>query len=138
MILSFDSCILVEMLRNRRNDYRKKVAEFTEARQGLVVSSLVYHELAYGALRSQRPQLQLSRLDDLIGAFKLEDWTPEDGMATARLRAKLDSSGITIRGLDPLIAGQALARGWSVVTNNIRDFSRVPGLSVIDWTGPLA
>lgn len=65
------------------------------------------------------------------------DFTPDDASASGRLRAVLKGKGTPIGDIDTLIAGQALARGWAVVTRNVRHFGRVEGLSLIDWSvGP--
>ncbi|MFT3876016.1 MAG: PIN domain-containing protein [Propioniciclava sp.] len=50
------------------------------------------------------------------------------------IRAKLTIAGQTIGGYDVLIAGHARSAGLAVVTNNTREFMRVPGLEVLDWT----
>ncbi len=54
-------------------------------------------------------------------------------MVTARLRAELAGQGAPIGPMDTLIAGHALSRGYTLVTGNVREFIRVPGLSVVDW-----
>ena len=68
----------------------------------------------------------------------LEPYDEQDMRVTARLRAELRGQGLSIGAYDLLIAGQALARGWTVVTGNVREFRRVPGLDVIDWAAPEA
>ena len=55
---------------------------------------------------------------------------------SATVRANLRRRGLNIGAYDLLIAGQALARGWTVVTANTREFARIEGLNVIDWTAP--
>ncbi len=52
------------------------------------------------------------------------------------MRADLRQTGMPIGAVDSLIAGQALNRGWNVVTSNIKDFIRIPGLTVVDWSDP--
>ena len=73
----------------------------------------------------------------LAGAMALLDFTADDALMSARLRAQLELQGRSIGPLDILIAGQALARGMALATNNVREFSRVPGLVVEDWLEPL-
>jgi tRNA(fMet)-specific endonuclease VapC len=57
----------------------------------------------------------------------------EDAKAAGRVRAALERSGNSIGPYDLLIAGQALARGLTVVTANVSEFGRVPGLELVDW-----
>ena len=59
---------------------------------------------------------------------------PEDARAAAEIRADLKRKGTPIGPYDVLIAGQSLARGLTVVTANLREFERVEGLKVEDWT----
>ena len=54
-------------------------------------------------------------------------------MAAASIRVELEKRGSTIGPLDMLIAGTAVSRGAALVTNNAAEFSRVPGLQVVDW-----
>ena len=60
---------------------------------------------------------------------------PEEARVTAQLRARLESQGTPIGPLDTLIAGTALAHGGVLVTRNLREFARVPGLALEDWYG---
>ena len=54
-------------------------------------------------------------------------------MAAASIRIELEKQGSTIGPLDMQIAGTAVSRGAALVTNNAAEFSRVPGLRVLDW-----
>ena len=95
------------------------------------VPSIVAYELFFGAFRSRRRQENLRRIDDL--RFTVVDFDREDARVAGELRARLAEVGTPIGPYDVLIAGQALARGLIVVTNNMREFARVPGLSAEDW-----
>ncbi len=64
----------------------------------------------------------------------LIDFTSDDAIAYANVRAKLERAGTPIGPLDPLIASQAVARRLTLVTNNERECRRVSGLSVDNWT----
>jgi len=66
------------------------------------------------------------------------DLTRGDAEAAGRLRADLSSRGQMIGAYDLLIAGQGLARGWTVVTANTREFARATRLTLEDWTAPPA
>lgn len=62
------------------------------------------------------------------------DFVEEDAVAAALIKANLAARGQMIGAYDLMIAGQALARGWTVVTGNTHEFSRVEGLKLEDWT----
>jgi len=64
----------------------------------------------------------------------LEQFDDEDAKSAGRIRAALEKSGTTIGPYDLLIAGQALARGLTVVTANASEFARVQGLGWVNWT----
>ena len=95
------------------------------------MSSIVQHELLFGAYKSERVERNVA----LVEAFQFEvlAFDPEDAAEAAKIRAHLAESGTPIGPYDALIAGQARARGLTVVTHNTREFTRVPGLQVEDW-----
>ena len=98
------------------------------------LSSIVVHELAFGAYRSGKVESNLSRLQTLTREMNVVDFTLEDGRVAGEVRAELARIGKPIGPYDVLIAGQAKARHLCLVTNNTREFKRVAGLKVEDWT----
>lgn len=95
------------------------------------ISSIVMHELFYGAYKSANVDANLARLEGL--RFEVLDFDPEDARCAGNLRAALAKMGTPIGPLDVLIAGQAMARSLTVITHNRREFDRVSGLTVEDW-----
>ena len=93
--------------------------------------SIVAHELFYGAFRSQRVAENLARVEAL--QFEVMDFTPEDARRAAQIRSRLAAAGTPIGPYDVLIAGQALARGLTLITHNTREFQRVAELKLADW-----
>jgi tRNA(fMet)-specific endonuclease VapC len=136
MTLCLDTGVVIEIFRKRRPQFRDHLNEAVRAGEALWISSVVLHELSYGAMISARPDRQMSLLDAFLERVQIEPWTPEDAVAAARVRADLRVLGASIATVDSLIAGQALNRGWNVVTSNTKDFIRVPGLTVVDWSDP--
>ena len=98
--------------------------------------SIVAHELYYGARRSQRKAADLARIEAL--QFEVVPFDAEDAQHAGEIRAELASRGRPIGPYDALIAGQARARQLVLVTHNVREFLRVPGLQVEDWHAPVA
>ena len=96
------------------------------------ISAIVVHELYFGAFKSQRVSENLERL----GLIRLETvpLDREDAEAAGKIRAALARSGTPIGPYDVLIAGQALARGLTLITNNLREFQRIEGLKTEDWS----
>ena len=65
--------------------------------------------------------------------FEVLDFSKFDAEASGKIRADLKKSGTPIGPYDVLIAGQAVARSLTLITNNISEFSRVEGLKYEDW-----
>ena len=126
--------MLVDVLRGSRPEVRAHLDAAQARGDELFISSVVVHELAAGAFASRQPERRLLELDALLSSIPPVAFTPDDAMAAARVRADLQSAGNRIGALDVLIAGHALARGWTLVTGNVGHFERVYDLSIIDWT----
>ncbi|ESJ13366.1 MULTISPECIES: type II toxin-antitoxin system VapC family toxin [Cupriavidus] len=95
------------------------------------IPSIVAHELFYGAYKGQRTAENLARVEAL--QFEVLDFDREDARHAGELRAMLAAAGTPIGPYDVLIAGQAVARKLTLITHNVREFQRVPGISVEDW-----
>ena len=96
------------------------------------VSAIVMHELYFGAYKSQRQAHNLDIVDNL--RFEVLPFDVDDARHAGEIRAALVARGTPIGGYDVLIAGQARARGLTLVSRNLREFARVAGLSIVDWT----
>ncbi len=100
----------------------------------LAVSSIVAHELYFGAYRSQKIEFNLETLRLLFTDFDILELDQEDARAAGEIRAELARRGTPIGPYDLLIAGQAIARGLPLVSNNTAEFQRIAGLVLEDWT----
>ena len=115
----------------RRRDDRL-VARVTDAFPFLRLSTLVLAELEYGAAKTGLARHRV-RVDGLLASITVAPFLPEDAACYGRLRAELERRGEMIGPLDALIAAHALRIGATVVTRNVREFARVPGLKCEDW-----
>ncbi|KQY08561.1 plasmid maintenance protein [Rhizobium sp. Root73] len=100
----------------------------------LCISSVSLMELIYGAEKSGSPEKNLSVVEGFAARLEVLSYDEPAAIHTGQLRAELARSGTPIGPYDQLIAGHARSRGLIVVTNNHREFVRVPGLRVEDWT----
>lgn len=100
------------------------------------VSSITVAELRYGAEKSQRPEQNALALDQFLLPFIIADFDTSAAAAYGLIRAHVERRGTPIGSLDLLIAAHALSLSATIVTNNRREFQRVPGLNVEDWTRP--
>lgn len=99
--------------------------------QDFSLSSIVAHELYYGAYKGRRTAENVDRIEAL--RFPVLDFDREDAKAAGEIRALLAAAGRPIGPYDVLIAGQALAKTLTLVTRNLGEFGRVPGLRVENW-----
>jgi len=137
LTLCLDSATLIDLIRgqtpNVRDNYRAAVGSGFE----FAVPAVVMHELFSGIATSRNPAVERKRMEEALIGLPVLDLTADDVETTGRVAADLRARGRPIGDLDTLIAGQALARGWVVVTRNVRHFGRVQGLPLIDWAvGP--
>ena len=119
-------------LTTRRSDALLRRVE-ASAPGSLAVSAVVAHELYYGAYRSRKVAFNLETLRLLFSDLAVLDLDREDARVAGEIRADLARLGSPIGPYDVLIAGQAKARGLTLVTNNTGEFARVVGLRIEDW-----
>ncbi|MEY2879478.1 MAG: hypothetical protein RLZZ15_1858 [Verrucomicrobiota bacterium] len=108
------------------------VARWLVAAPAVRLSAIVIGELEYGAVKAGSAR-QRARLDELVRTLPNESFTFADAARFGKLRSDLERRGEIIGPYDLLIAAQALRLGATVVTHNVREFARVPGLRVEDW-----
>ena len=97
------------------------------------MSMVTWAELQYGVQASNRVEENRSAVALLGQHIKSLDWNHEAAMHYAHIRHTLKTKGRLIGSNDLMIAAHALSMGATVVTNNTRDFERVPQLSVENW-----
>ena len=98
------------------------------------VSVITVSELRYGVEKSTRPEQNLRALEQFLLPLEVPDFGPEATVSYGRVRASLEDRGMPIGPLDTLIAAHALSLGATLVTINTREFERVSGLQIEDWT----
>ncbi|BCS31433.1 ribonuclease VapC [Luteitalea sp. TBR-22] len=124
-----DANAVIALLNDTTSPIARRVRRHAPREFG--VSAIVIHELYYGAYKSQRVEQNVARVDAL--RFSVLEFDDEDARQAGQIRAHLASKGTPIGPFDVLIAGQARARGLTLVTHNTSEFQRVPGLIVEDW-----
>jgi tRNA(fMet)-specific endonuclease VapC len=127
-----DTNVVILLLARKSAIIEKRIFECRAGEIGL--PSIVAHELFFGAYRSQKISHNLETLRLLFRDFAVTDFTQDDAQVSGEIRGSLAASGTPIGPYDVLIAGQAKARGLILITNNTREFQRVAGLRIEDWT----
>ncbi len=105
-----------------------------ELSSGLCISSITLAELEYGMKHSSDPVRNTEMLYRFLTPMRVLDFCAEAASAYGHIRTFLQSSGTPIWPLDMLIAAHARAEDLTLVTNNLREFVRVPGLRAENWT----
>lgn len=100
----------------------------------ICVSSVTVAELEYGIAKSASPQKNKQTLDGWLQLLQRPAFDEKAASTYGTLRAALEARGTPIGPLDTLIAAHALSLQATLVSNNVREFSRVPGLTIEDWT----
>ena len=108
-------------------------SRFKENEGALCISTVTLHELLHGAERSQRPAFQRALTEELTSRLSVLDFNASAANHSSNIHATLAKSGQLIGAYDMLIAGHARSLGLTVVTNNLREFTRVEGLRCEDW-----
>ena len=108
--------------------------KFTEYQVGDIgVSSVTLAELRYGVAKSQHHAKNQVALDEFMLPLEVAAFDEQATFAYGVLRAALEKKGTPIGPLDTMIAAHALSLNATLVTNNTREFKRIPKLTVIDW-----
>ena len=97
------------------------------------ISSVTLAELEFGVAKSLHQENNQAALDEFVLPLEIAGFDHEAARVYGRVRAMLEKKGTPIGSLDTMIGAHALALGVILVTNNTREFSRVKGLTVVDW-----
>ena len=127
-LLDTDTCIYA--LKGNRNVLETLLSK---SREEILVSVITEAELRTGAAKSSSPVKTLRLVENFLRPLTVVDFTSGDAIAYAQVRAKLERAGKTIGPLDMLIASQAAAGNFTLVSNNEREFRRVPGVHLENW-----
>ena len=133
MTLALDTNVFIDLMRGRQPLVRQRHATALLNEQALLTSLVVFHELHFGIAASHNSAAEAGAVEIVLCGVPVEALTEADMICAANIRARLRGSGRPIGPYDALIAGQALARGWTLVTSNVCEFERVEGLSVENW-----
>ena len=127
-----DTNVCIHLIRRRPQAVLHRFGDYGIGEVG--VSSVTVAELRYGAEKSAKPEQNLEALGRFLLPLDVLAFGGEAAAAYGRVRAALEKAGTPIGPLDNLIAAHAVSMGVTLVTNNTREFGRVPDLEVEDWT----
>jgi len=125
-----DTNLCIRLLRDRPAGLRPR---FNAEAESLCISTVVLTELLYGAEKSARPQHNRAEVGRFAARLQVLPFDGDAAGHAAEIRAALEREGRSIGSYDILIAGHARSRGLVIVTGNLGEFSRVPGVRGEDW-----
>ena len=99
------------------------------------ISSITLSELRYGVAKSAHKEKNATALDEFIIPLEVVSYDEAAALVYGDIRAALEKAGTPIGSMDLLIAAHAVSLGIPLVTNNTREFARVPTINLVDWTG---
>ena len=129
-MFALDSNTLIYYFKNL-GGVAERLRRFPPSEVGIPI--IVLYEIETGIAKSQQPQKRRNQLAILLSAVRVLPFDLEAARLSATLRATMESRGTPLGPMDTLIAGIALAQRATLVTNNTREFSRVPALNLDNW-----
>jgi len=127
---TLDTNICSYILRRHPAEMIERFASLDKSQ--LWLSAIVAAELRFGAAKLASPRFQAA-VEAWLAGFEVLPWPVDAAHHYAQIRSELERAGKPIGGMDLLIAAHAMAEDSVVITNNAREFHRVPRLAVEEW-----
>ncbi len=131
MRFMLDTNICIQIMKHADN---RMLAKLLEHEGEMCISTIVAAELRFGAAKSAAKKRNQQLLAEFLAPLEVIPFDEDAAESYGDLRAVLEGSGRPIGPLDTLIAGHALSLNATLVTNNTREFQRVQGLRLENWT----
>ena len=131
MIYLLDTNICIYLIKQKPPQILAKFNRYTL--DDLGISAISVAELQYGVQKSRFPAQNQAALEQFLLPLNIVDFDYAAAIAYGRIRAQLEAHGTPIGAMDLLIAAQALSANLTIITNNTREFSRIPSLRVLNW-----
>ncbi len=126
-----DTNIVIYTMKNRPQQVKRR---FQQHHGQMGISAVTIGELVFGAEHSQEVERNLVDIEAMAARLEIVPFDNKAAYHFGQIRAVLYRTGQPIGPYDMMIAGQARAIGLILVTNNIKEFERVPGLLLEDWS----
>jgi tRNA(fMet)-specific endonuclease VapC len=125
-----DTNICIYVIKNRPAALRERFDQLAEA---LCISGITLAELLYGVQKSARRTENLQAVEQFTARLEVVPFSPRAAAHFGQIRAELAKLGTLGCAYDMLIGAHARSEGLMLVTNNVREFQRIPGLLVVNW-----
>lgn len=124
--------ICIYAMKNKPEIVQKKILENLKA--GICISTITMSELAHGVYKSVNKEKNFDALLSFLIEIEILPFDIKASFEYGKICAYLQKNGTPIGPLDTLIAAHAFSQNLTLVTNNVREFSRVPELKIENWT----
>jgi len=132
MKLLLDTNICIYIIKQKPANVLKRFLEYQIGDIG--ISTITLSELRYGVAKSSHRDKNAKALDEFTIPLEVVPYDEAAAHVYGDIRASLEKAGTPIGSMDMLIAAHAVSLGIPLVTNNTREFIRIPSLNLIDWT----
>ncbi len=126
-----DTNICIYAIKHKPEKVFQKLQEVEP--EDVCVSSVTYAELVHGVEKSAAVEKNRLALFMLLANIEILDFDVDAADCYGKIRADLEKKGTPIGSLDMMIIGHAMSMGCTMVTNNVKEFSRVPDLKIENW-----
>lgn len=131
MIYMLDTNICIYIIKRKP---RKVLKKFETCHiSDVVISSITLSELEYGVAKSSLPEQNEEALSEFLAPLEIIPYDDRAAVHYGEIRAYLEGKGRAIGSMDMLIAAHARSLGLTLITNNIREFKRIPDLKAENW-----
>lgn len=131
MRVMLDTNICIALIKQKPVNVVRKFNDFKVGE--ICISTVTLAELRYGVAKSQFQEKNQAALDDFILPLEIAEFDETAANCYGVLRASLERKGSPIGAMDLMIGAHALSQNLTMVTNNVREFNRIPKLVVVDW-----
>jgi tRNA(fMet)-specific endonuclease VapC len=125
-----DTNICIYVIKNRTAALRER---FDQEAEALCISTITLSELFYGVERSARRSQNLRAVEEFAARLEVMPFPAKAAAHFGEIRAELTRLGMPCGAFDMLIAAHARSEGLTLVTNNVREFQRIPALRIDNW-----
>jgi tRNA(fMet)-specific endonuclease VapC len=131
MKVLLDTNICIYIIKNHPPELRKHFEQFIPG--DIAISSITVAELQYGVEKSAARERNSLALEAFLLPLDSAPFDHASALVYGKIRAELERQGKPIGGMDMLIAAQAIAQGFTLITHNLGEFRRVPDLHCETW-----
>lgn len=128
-MLDTDTCIYI--IKNKPNEVIERFKKYDI--EEICISSITYSELMYGVRKSQQSVKNYISLILFVNNIEIMDYDSKAGECYGDIKTELEIKGTPIGSLDTLIAAHAKSLGYTIITNNTKEYKRINGLKVENW-----